>query len=52
MKICHAVIHYKGVNGILETQKPAVLADEMPQCCIIKIIVGCIKQVSTGTAQS
>ena len=38
---------------VLETQEPiAVLSDEMAQCCIVKIIVGWIKQVSTGTEQS
>ena len=39
-----------GVNGVLETQEPiAVLSDEMAQCCIVKVIVGWIKQVSTRT---
>ena len=49
------------INGILETQELTVylkhkslelLSDEMAQCCIIKVIVGWIKQVSTGGAQS
>ena len=40
VKVCTAVIQYKGVNGVLETQE------------VIKVIVGCIKPVSIGTAQS
>ena len=45
VKVRPAVIHYKGVNGELETQEP-VLSDEMAQCCTIKVIVGGIKHVS------
>ena len=52
VKVCPAVIHYKGVNGVLETQNLALLSDEMAQCCTIKVVVGWIKHVSTGTAQS
>ena len=36
----------------LKHKSLAVLPDEMAQCCIVKIIVGWIKQVSIGTAHS
>ena len=36
----------------LKHKRLALLPDEMAQCCIIKVIVGWIKQVSKGTAQS
>ena len=36
----------------LKHKSLAVLSDEMAQCCTIKVIVGWIKQGSTGTAQS
>ena len=54
MKVCPAVIHYKGVNGVqyLKHKSLAVLSDEMTKYCIIKVIVGWIKHVSIGTSQS
>ena len=49
VKVRPAVIHYKRVN--LKHKGIAVLSDEMAQYCIIKVIIGWIEQVSTGTAQ-
>ena len=54
VKVCPAMIHYKGVNGVqyLKHKSLAVLSDEMTKYCIIKVIVGWIKHVSIGTSQS